>query len=310
MTLKTISISASRYFLIVGLLSLLWIALYVASKPSWIQITKETLGLSPKLQASNDSFYNSRIDPIFEKYCTACHDHNKNKGQLRLDSYRQLNFSGRSGANLLSSEKNLIIDRMSLPANNRLAMPPYGRERHSQSELALIKLWLSKDRTGSLTEADFPDAPEKANVITFKNIDWEDIKARRAPFKNEVENLKKNYPHALAYIARTSEYLILNTYVIRTEFNDISLLEFVQVANQLKELNLAGTQISDKSIETIQTMLNLETLDIRDTSITKKHLEKLITLPKLKLLFINSNIVSTEISEKFIEKNINLIKVN
>ena len=160
-------LSAKSYFWLVALLSLIWLYLYIQSKPAWVQSIKEQLGLSPVLIAKQNSFYNSRIDPIMEKYCAACHDDNKAKGQLRLDSFRQLTFSGKSGADLTLAENNLLLARMKLPATDRMAMPPFGRERHTEDELALIELWLSKGGSGNLTEDDFPEAPAKAKVIKF-----------------------------------------------------------------------------------------------------------------------------------------------
>lgn len=305
----TLNISASRYFAVTGLFTLLCLVLYIASKPSWVQVGKERLGLVPILKAEDNSFYNGRIDPIFEKYCVACHDDNKDKGQLRLDSFRYLSFSGRSGTDLTAIENNLLIERMSLPATDRLAMPPYGRERHSDAELELIKLWLSKGGTGALTEADIPEAPAKAKVITFKNIDWQAIEALREPLQDTVNTLKQTNPHTLDYIARTSEYLSLDTYAIRTTFDDSALLAYLPLANKLSELKLAGTMISNNSIETIQSMTHLEKLDIRSTAITKKSVEKLLALPKLQVLFVDKGIVAPELSTMFSEKGVKLIEV-
>ena len=190
-------LKAKRYFIVTGVLTLFWLLLFVRSQPQWMQTIKERLGLSPILQASQDSFYHSRIAQIFDKYCTACHDNNKAKGHLRLDSFRQLTFSGRSGADLTAAENNLLVERMSLPKTDRLAMPPYGRERHNDEELVILKLWLSKGGSGDMTESDFPEAPAKAKVIKFAEIDWHHIAELRKPNQQQVSHLQQQFPNVL-----------------------------------------------------------------------------------------------------------------
>lgn len=304
-----LKIRAGHYFIVVSLLSVLWVSLYVYSKPGWVQVAKESLGFVPRLEARQDSFYNDRIDPIFEKYCTSCHDDNKSKARLRLDSFRQLSFSGKSGGDLTSSENNLLVERMTLPATDRLAMPPYGRERHSDAELALIQLWLSKGGSGQMTESDFPNAPAKAKVIKFNAIDWQEIAQRRAAIKSQVDKLKREHPFTLDYIALTSEYLALNTYSIRTIFDDELLTKYTAIGEYLAELYLANTQITDASIESLLSMNNLQVLDIRNTLITREEIMRLHKLPQLKKVFINDDVVDHSMRTVFRGAGINVIAV-
>ncbi|WP_111979569.1 c-type cytochrome domain-containing protein [Algibacillus agarilyticus] len=301
---------AKRYFIIVGLLSVLWLVLFVRSQPHWIQHIKEDLGLTPVLQASDDSFYNSRIDPIFEKYCVACHDSNKAKGHLRLDSFRQLNFSGRSEADLRQADHNLLIERMMLPETDRLAMPPYGRDRQTEEELALIKLWLTKGSSGTLTEADFPEAPAKAKVITFTEINWHTIEQNRKPYEQQVHQLQNQYPFVLQYQARTSNLLIVNSFAIKARFDDQLLTQFNNAVGPIiAELDLSNTKISSDSITTLLTMSQLSTLKIPGVEVENKQLIKLAQHPTLKTLLVDEQWVDEHIENIYTQQSIELIKV-
>lgn len=300
---------AKRYFIIVTGLSVLWILLFILSQPDWVQKIKENLGLSPVLIATEDSFYNSRIDPIFEKHCVACHDGNKDKGQLRLDSFRQLTFGGKTNTDLTQAKHNLLIERMELPEEDRMAMPPYGRDRQTESEMTLLKMWLAKGGSRELTEADFPEAPAKAKVIKFLDIDWQAIKLERATFEASVNQLKQTYPNLLHYQAKTSALLILNSFSMKRDFSDKHLQDFSEISSVITELHLAGSNITDKSIALILSMKKLTTINIVGTNISNKALLKLTALGSLRKIIVNEDLINKADKAKFIQKDIKLINV-
>ena len=302
-------LKAKRYFIVTGVLTLFWLLLFVRSQPQWMQTIKERLGLSPILQASQDSFYHSRIAQIFDKYCTACHDSNKAKGHLRLDSFRQLTFSGRSGSNLTMAENNLLVERMSLPKNDRLAMPPYGRERHTEEELAILKLWLSKGGSGVMTESDFPEAPAKAKVIKFAEIDWHHIAELRKPNQQQVSHLQQQFPNVLHYLARTSHLLTLDGSLMPTEFNDSHLAQFQLVAPDIATLNLTNTNITDKSAQFITSLSALESIKLVGTKVNAELLLALLNQPNLKQVFADAAMINSAIASQYAAKNIALYAV-
>ncbi|MCF2947869.1 hypothetical protein L0668_07110 [Paraglaciecola aquimarina] len=302
-------ITVKRYFFGVLILSLIWGVLFLKGKPEWLQVAAESLHLTPVLKAQTDSFYEQRIDPIFEQYCAACHNDNKQKGKLRLDSFRQLNFSGKSETNLTVAENNLLLERMSLPAEHRLAMPPYGRERHSDTDLALIKLWLDKGGSGQLTEVDFPEAPPKAKKISFEPIDWQAIEKARAPLAQEVQHLQQEYGFSLQYQARTSADLILNSFVIGNRFNDQLLTEFASVKSKLVEVNLYQSAISDLSMRFLLTCQQLKELNIAGTKISAEGLIQLVSLASLEKVLVDKTLITPSVQAKFEQASITLVGV-
>ncbi|MCF2948849.1 hypothetical protein L0668_12080 [Paraglaciecola aquimarina] len=306
----TKTISPKGYFLVVTGLSIVWLVLYIQAQPSWTQNIKETLGLSAPLQATDDSFYNSRIDPIFEKYCTACHDGNKDKGQLRLDSYRHFTFSGRSEADLRVADNNLLLERMRLPETDRLAMPPFGRERHTESELALIELWLSKGGSGELTEDDFPEAPAKAKVIKFADIDWQKIEKDRAAYAKTLKDIQQRYPHVLHYQARTSNLVVIESFSITQQLTDKTVSEFMPLAPVLTELHFANSLVSDNSIDKFLTMPNLTVINLSGTQITSSRLVELLDLENLQTVIVSKSILTDEIRAAFKQRDVRLVSVN
>ncbi|MDU0353724.1 c-type cytochrome domain-containing protein [Paraglaciecola aquimarina] len=286
--------TVKQYFSAVLLCTLTVIVFLVQQNAELKQLVKETLGLSVRLQAADDSFYNDRVQLVFEKYCIGCHDDNKAKGHLRLDSFRQTSFGGKSGDILAGGENSLLLQRMLLPAENRLAMPPYGRDRQTADELEVLKQWLVQGASGQLTADSFPHAPAKVRDIRFTQIDWHAIELARAPLAPAVKVLQQKYPTCLHYAARTSDELIVSGLILREKFNDQVIADFAAVADGITTLDLRHTAISDSAMEVIAKMENLANVNLVGTAITPASLDKLARLPLLENLVIDKHLITLE----------------
>ena len=64
--------------------------------------------------------------------------------------------------------------------------------------------------------------------------------------------------------------------------------------NKLKELNLKGTDISNKSLDTISQLVSIETLDLSETSINDDAIAKLNSMQHLKVLVLNGSDVTQD----------------
>jgi uncharacterized membrane protein len=81
----------------------------------------------------NDSatVYASLIAPLMESKCNSCHNEDKQKGELRLDTHENMLKGGENGDNLVPGDpgKSLMIARMQLPIDDEDGehMPPDGK---------------------------------------------------------------------------------------------------------------------------------------------------------------------------------------
>ncbi|MBH58345.1 MAG: hypothetical protein CMJ82_14305 [Planctomycetaceae bacterium] len=64
--------------------------------------------------------------------------------------------------------------------------------------------------------------------------------------------------------------------------------------NKLKELNLKGTDISNKSLDTISQLVSIETLDLSETAINDDAIAKLNSMQHLKVLVLNGSDVTQD----------------
>tara|TARA_R110002096_G_scaffold16106_34_gene55259 strand:- start:17101 stop:19917 length:2817 start_codon:yes stop_codon:yes gene_type:complete len=127
------------------------------------------------------------IAPILEFQCVECHQADKIKGDLRMDTHEWIMKGGDSGAAIVPGkpEESSIIDRITLPEDDVDVMPPEGGTL-SEKEIALLENWI---------KAGAP-WPENAQLIA-KNPD--DYKGPQ-PLPDRGKKIKevKVYPEAVA----------------------------------------------------------------------------------------------------------------
>jgi uncharacterized membrane protein len=99
--------------------------------------------------------------PIFEAKCNNCHNEDKSKGDLRMDTYALLLQGGDSGPGLVPGkpDKSLALERILLPEDDDEHMPPEGKEQMTAGETALFRWWIEQGAPENLrvSDANFPD---------------------------------------------------------------------------------------------------------------------------------------------------------
>ncbi|MEZ5387206.1 MAG: c-type cytochrome domain-containing protein [Prosthecobacter sp.] len=88
------------------------------------------------------------IQPIFAAKCNKCHGEEKQKGELRLDTYE---FTMQGGEN--SGDKNIVpgkpedsvsMQLILLPEDDDEHMPPEGKDQLTKEETAIIQWWIQQ----------------------------------------------------------------------------------------------------------------------------------------------------------------------
>ncbi len=106
------------------------------------------------------------ILPIFEAKCNKCHNEDKSKGDLRLDTYEMAMKGGENGKNIVAGkpDDSLTMQRIALPADDDEHMPPDGKEQLTAAETAAIRYWIQSgaSETMKVSEAQFPAEAKEA----------------------------------------------------------------------------------------------------------------------------------------------------
>lgn len=99
------------------------------------------------------NFYDRFIQPAFTQDCIRCHGRDKQKGHLRLDSYRWLRRGSRGRPVVVPGAPNRsrLYRLISLPRWQRHHMPPRSHKQLTSGQIELIRWWIEKGASGTAT---------------------------------------------------------------------------------------------------------------------------------------------------------------
>ena len=115
-----------------------------------------SLNASQSLSQKQIQDLNVEVRSILAHNCYSCHSATKTKGELRLDKKDLIFKGGKHGAILKAGhpESSEMIRRISLPADDKEAMPTKGK-RLTDKEIALLSFWIQRG-------APWPSGAEKS----------------------------------------------------------------------------------------------------------------------------------------------------
>lgn len=122
--------------------------------------------------------YKTQVAPIFRNKCYACHSVTKKvKGKLALDDDKLPEQIG-AGKNIIPGEaaKSTMYVNCTLANDESDVMPPEGKNRLTDAELATLKAWI--DEGASLTGGGAaPAAAAAGGVMKWTNTEGKTIEA-------------------------------------------------------------------------------------------------------------------------------------
>jgi uncharacterized membrane protein len=288
---------------------------------------RKLIGLPPGAIPSGSDrayFYGAHVEPIFVENCYSCHGPDKQKSQLRLDSYEALMRGGKHGpvikaGDLKGSE---LFRRVTLPSSDDDAMPAQGKRHLSANEIKLIELWIATGAPAKLPANAIQGAPTNEGPVvaevTFEEIDPAAVALLRAPLVRVVAQLKTRFPNVLEYEFRSSANLVVDASMLGAKFTDEDVAALTPLAGQmvmadfsgtavtdrsvavfavmkhLRVLRLVHTKITDTSVLALRGMDRLESLDLFGTAVTPACLKAAEQLPKLHHLYVGETKIPTD----------------
>jgi Planctomycete cytochrome C len=265
---KSGHLSASVYFGCVALLTLAGVGLAMLMRPAFGHDILHWIGLESVPQAQATSFYATRVAPLLEARCVACHGDRRQKSDLRLDSFAAVLRGGKHGAVIRPGDvKNSdLLLRISLPASDDRAMPPSGKTPLTEDEKTVIRLWIAHGASGSLR--DIPGAPKPVVEVEIPKLDPAAAEKQRAPLAALVRRLRDRLPGVIAYEAQDSADLEINASLKGQSFGDADLQALTPLAGRIVGANLSGTAVTDASAPALAAMVKLISLRLSGTKVS------------------------------------------
>lgn len=255
------------------------------------------VGLAGVVRAEDKVDFIKQIKPILAESCYKCHGEKKQKGKLRLDSLEAFKAGGKDGKVIEPGdpEKSSLYHRITLPKDDDDVMPPEG-DPLSKEKAALIKTWIAQGAGFGDWKTDVGTAAAAAGA------------ASEGPKEPQLPTVAPANAGALTKIRQTGALampLAQNTNLLEVSLNlvgdhieDAQLADLAPVADQIANLNLARTHITDDGLKALEPLKNLRRLHLENTKIGDAGLVHLKGLANLEYL----NLYATQVTDSGLDE--------
>ena len=280
----------------------------------WLGIETKSKIKAPHIIADpqNALAYTDIINPLIESKCIQCHNADKQKGGLRMDTKEFMLKGGEDGpiflaGNAASSE---MIKRALLPENDDDHMPPKGKPQLTEDEIALLHWWIQNGASFDKKVSDLPQdekvkpvlvsllAGAAVNGAAFMKAPESVVYSMKLDAASDSDIKKLTDKKALVLPLSKELNLLEVSCINAKDFNDESAKLLENISKQLVWLKLTNTKITDASTASIGKLPNLVKLFLNNTAITDKGLDNITNLKNLEYL----NLVNTQITDAGLAK--------
>jgi len=265
--------------------------------------------------------YQDFVVPILDKTCNECHNENKIKGKLRMDTHELL-LAGAEGSDYPTlvpgkADESEMIVRVLLPKDDDEFMPPQG-DPLQPAEVELLKLWIDAGAKTDTTVAQLGEDPkiveiatevaaihagkdtEESTALAVAPSVWDSLpEEERTARMAEVNEAAEKYHFSVMPISAEDERLRVNVINAAKDFGDDQLKMLEPVAERIVWLDLARSQVTDAGMKTVRLMRDLERLHLENTAVTGKGIAELASLAKLEYINLYGTKVDNGIFETF-----------
>ena len=240
--------------------------------------------------------FTDMVQPILKNKCMGCHNSNKAKGELVMETTQLLLKGGKDGPIWDSSKADfgLLMERIHLPPDEDKHMPPHGKPQLTEEEITILYQWLKHDPSRAIRVADLPaaDTLHQIAVTLFKGNKEEDNYDFPAADEATVQKLNTSY-RIIAPIALHSPALNVDFYSAQF-FRSSQLKELEPIGRQIVSLNLDKMPVTDADIPAIMRFTHLRTLNLDFTGVTGAGIAQLCKLPELRSLGLSGTAIKAE----------------
>jgi len=246
--------------------------------------------------------YQQLVQPVLKQKCWSCHNAEKQKGKLRMDTPEFLMVGGEDGAIIkagapLESE---IIKRLLLDASEEHHMPPKGKTPMTEDEIAVLQWWVQHGADFKKKVVAMPaDAKIKTILAKYASGTSETEPYWSPVFKMSISEADEDDILSLRKLgllvnaaAKDQPFLEVNA-VNAPRISDKELSDLASIQEQVVQLKLGQTKVTDNFMSQISDMPLLIQLDLDHTVVSDKGLTALENLKYLESI----NLYGTQVSD-------------
>ena len=263
------------------------------------------VGISSSIDQDIDKYYedfaekpvfSGLIQPLLEDKCVKCHNDKKSKGGLKMHNIESLKQGGKNGyvLNYDKPELSEILIRIHLPEQEKKHMPPSSGKQFSREEINIISQWINQGSSFSLKLNEFKIDDNLVNYFFKTEKPFYPKNNLPLPDSQIIKNIQSKNILILP-INKGSNFFSIST-INFPDFNDKNLSFLEKIKDNIVNLDLSNSKITDSIFSNLKSYSNLTVLKLSNTKITGNSIKQLSLLPNLKRLYL----VNTSFQEKFI----------
>lgn len=265
------------------------------------------VALNTNVHALDDiQVYEDIVKPVFTNNCTACHNSEDLQGGLDLSTVEGIQQGGAFGAVIQpgSAEISELVNRMTLPEEDELAMPPSGKERVSEENIRLIQWWVDSGASFDQTVNGEIIPDDIRAVLTTRSEDKKHKQELTSLNPVSVEDIQtvRNHGFEVRELAVGHPLLDVSIDPLKKKITKDDIDALSKITNNIAWLNLSRCGLNDEILKQLSAMPNLIKINLSQNKITAQSIGYLSTSPKLEVI----NLYQTQVGDDAIQLLIQL----
>lgn len=261
--------------------------------------------------------YEQIVNPILQARCVQCHNAEKSKGNLRMDTPDYLKKGGEEGPVFVAGNgaDSRMVKYCLLDESEEMHMPPKGKPQLTPDQITLLSWWIDQGASFDKKVADvkITDAVKPAlaslgggAVAGSGEAIAANVPASATGPKPESPVLTMKVPAAdpkivdelkktgllVMPLSKENNQLEVSAVNVKT-LTDSQVAALAKLTEQIVWLKLSDTQITDAAMATVAKLKNLQKLHVERTALTDAGLRQLTGLKYLEYL----NLYGTQITD-------------
>jgi uncharacterized membrane protein len=246
-----------------------------------------------KVSIEEARIYADLVQPVLQQKCYACHNAEKSKGSLQMQTRELLVKGGKSGMlwDTARADLGLLLNRVHLPLDDKKHMPPRGKPQLTDEEIVLLTEWI---KAGSDFEQMVSSLSSQSPVYNYaQNILGGGRTGEQYRFSaadpDEVKKLNTTY-RLVKSLSADSPALSVNFYN-RANFKSKDIADLLALKEQIVSMDLSKMPVKDEDMKTIAQFSELRKLILNFTDIKGETLGELKKLSGLRELSLSGTAV-------------------
>ncbi|OIQ38027.1 MAG: hypothetical protein BM563_07080 [Bacteroidetes bacterium MedPE-SWsnd-G1] len=241
------------------------------------------------LEVDSLKIFENVVYKILDDKCIQCHNSTKKKGDLSLLTKETILKGGESGIVLHPNDpfESLIYSSALLPITDDTHMPPEGKPQLTKDELWVLKYWIRNNADFQAKIHSLPINDTLKRIATKFLV----LEKKKIPFASDSD-ISKVQESGFSVTSIVPNKPELTVKFLEKNATKANLKKLNNIGEQIVELDLNNSGISDNMLENLERFSNLKRLRLDNTDITDKTLSAITNLEDLEFL----NLYNTKIT--------------